>query len=209
MGLAMRLDAFNAERRAIEQVVLDTAVAQVEALGAVPPVIVAVGEGWHPGVIGIVASRLVERFHRPAFVIALDGDIGKGSGRSVRAVDMGAIVIAARQRGRRQRVGDRLPVCRRATGRGAARCDVADAACRRHLARGPLERPRGGQPAHRGCGPGAGLSLSAQAAASASRHLWPNWRGGGRFQEGSSKAGAFDPGHAVMLYLQIREISPG
>ncbi len=99
MGLAMRLDAFNAERRAIEQAVLEMAVAQVEALGALPPVIVAIGEGWHPGVIGIVASRLVERFHRPAFVIGMDGDIGKGSGRSLRPLDMGAMVIAARQRG--------------------------------------------------------------------------------------------------------------
>ena len=99
MGLAMRLDAFNAERRAIEAAVLDAAVAQVEALGGLPPVVVAIGEGWHPGVIGIVASRLVERFHRPAFVIGLDGNVGKGSGRSVPAVDMGAIIIAARLRG--------------------------------------------------------------------------------------------------------------
>jgi single-stranded-DNA-specific exonuclease len=99
MGLAMRLDALNAERRAVEQAVLEAAVAQVEALGGLPPIIVAIGEGWHPGVIGIVASRLVERFHRPAFVIGMDGEVGKGSGRSVRAVDMGAIVIAARQRG--------------------------------------------------------------------------------------------------------------
>jgi single-stranded-DNA-specific exonuclease len=56
-------------------------------------------DGWHPGVIGIVASRLVERFHRPVFVIGFDGDIGKGSGRSVRGVDLGSIVIAARQSG--------------------------------------------------------------------------------------------------------------
>ncbi|HJQ58117.1 MAG TPA: DHHA1 domain-containing protein, partial [Vineibacter sp.] len=99
MGLAMRLDDFNKERRAIEVQVLAAAVAEVEAAGDMPPAIVATGEGWHPGVIGIVASRLVERFHRPAFVIALDGSIGKGSGRSVHGVDLGAIVIAARQRG--------------------------------------------------------------------------------------------------------------
>jgi single-stranded-DNA-specific exonuclease len=99
MGLAMRLDAFNNERRAIEAQVLATAIAQVEAHGDLPPAIVAVGEAWHPGVIGIVASRLVERFHRPVFVICLDGEVGKGSGRSVRGVDLGAIVIAARQRG--------------------------------------------------------------------------------------------------------------
>jgi len=99
MGLAMRLDGYNAERRAIEAAVLEAAVAQIETLDALPAAIVAVGEGWHPGVIGIVASRLVERFHRPVFVIGMDGDIGKGSGRSVRDVDLGAIVIAARQSG--------------------------------------------------------------------------------------------------------------
>lgn len=98
-GLAMRLDAFNAERRAIEASVLAAAIAQVEALPTVPALVVAVGEGWHQGVIGIVASRLVERFHRPAFVIGLDGAIGKGSGRSVRGVDLGALVIEARRRG--------------------------------------------------------------------------------------------------------------
>ncbi|TXL71625.1 single-stranded-DNA-specific exonuclease RecJ [Vineibacter terrae] len=98
-GLAMRLDAYNAERRAIEAAVLDAAVAQIDGAGAVPPAVVAVGEGWHPGVIGIVASRLVERFHRPTFVIGMDGALGKGSGRSVRGVDLGSIVIAARQAG--------------------------------------------------------------------------------------------------------------
>ncbi len=56
-------------------------------------------ENWHPGVIGIVASRLKDRFQRPALVIALDGDIGKGSGRSINGVDLGAAIIAARQAG--------------------------------------------------------------------------------------------------------------
>jgi len=56
-------------------------------------------EGWHPGVVGIVASRLRERFNRPACVIALADGIGRGSGRSVRGVELGAAVIAARQAG--------------------------------------------------------------------------------------------------------------
>jgi single-stranded-DNA-specific exonuclease len=99
MGLAMRLDAWNAERRAIEASVLEAAAARIGPPEDAAAAIVAVGEGWHPGVIGIVASRLVERYHRPAFVIAMDGGVGKGSGRSVRGVDLGAIVIAARQRG--------------------------------------------------------------------------------------------------------------
>lgn len=98
-ALALRLDQFNTERRAIEQAVLDAALVRVGEPSALPPAIVVMDEGWHPGVIGIVASRLVERFHRPTFVIGFDGGIGKGSGRSVRGVDLGSIVIAARQSG--------------------------------------------------------------------------------------------------------------
>ena len=60
---------------------------------------VVAAEGWHPGVIGIVASRLVERFGRPAFVVAFADGVGKGSGRSVAGVDIGAAVTAARQAG--------------------------------------------------------------------------------------------------------------
>lgn len=98
-GLAALLDRLNTERRAIE--------ADVEAAALGPllrsppgPVVVATGQGWHPGVIGIVASRLKERFDRPTLVIAVDEKgIGKGSGRSVRGIDLGAAVIAARQAG--------------------------------------------------------------------------------------------------------------
>ena len=98
--LAARLDALNKERKEIEQGVLDAAIMAVENAGAGShdPVFVA-GEGWHPGVIGIVASRLKERYHRPALVVALDGAVGKGSGRSVAGIDLGAVVIAARQAG--------------------------------------------------------------------------------------------------------------
>jgi single-stranded-DNA-specific exonuclease len=98
--LAARLDALNKERKEIEQSVLDGAIMAVENAGAGShdPVFVA-GEGWHPGVIGIVASRLKERYHRPALVVALDGAVGKGSGRSVAGIDLGAVVIAARQAG--------------------------------------------------------------------------------------------------------------
>ncbi len=103
-ALALRLDEFNAERRAIEREVLDQAIARVDGLYGpdrrdLPAALVVESEGWHVGVIGIVASRLVERYGRPAFVIGLDGDLGKGSGRSVRGVDLGAAVIAARQAG--------------------------------------------------------------------------------------------------------------
>lgn len=98
--LAARLDALNKERKEIEQAVLDAAIMEVENAdaGLHDPVFVA-GAGWHPGVIGIVASRLKERYHRPALVVALDGAVGKGSGRSVAGIDLGAVVIAARQAG--------------------------------------------------------------------------------------------------------------
>jgi len=103
-ALALRLDEFNAERRAIERAVLDQAVEHIERTygperQGLPAALLVESEGWHVGVIGIVASRLVERYGRPAFVIGMDGDIGKGSGRSVRGVDLGASVIAARQSG--------------------------------------------------------------------------------------------------------------
>lgn len=103
-ALAIRLDEFNAERRAIERDVLDQAISRIEGLygadrATLPSVLLVESEGWHVGVIGIVASRLVERYGRPAFVIGMDGALGKGSGRSVRGVDLGAAVIAARQAG--------------------------------------------------------------------------------------------------------------
>ncbi len=103
-ALAVRLDEYNAERRAIERDVLDQAIARIEGLygpdrKGLPAALVVESEGWHVGVIGIVASRLVERYGRPAFVIGTDGAIGKGSGRSVRGVDLGAAVLAARQQG--------------------------------------------------------------------------------------------------------------
>ncbi len=103
-ALALRLDEFNAERRAIEREVLEQAIARIEGLygpdrTGLPSALVVESEGWHVGVIGIVASRLVERYGRPAFVIGMDGALGKGSGRSVKGVDLGAAVIAARQAG--------------------------------------------------------------------------------------------------------------
>ncbi len=98
--IAHRLDELNQERRVIEARVLRAAMAEAESAGdGAGPVIVAAGDGWHPGVIGIVAGRLKERFNRPACVVAFDGDRGTGSGRSVSGVDLGAAVIAACQSG--------------------------------------------------------------------------------------------------------------
>lgn len=98
-ALAQELDRYNTERKQIELAVQDQALAQVEH-HADGPLLVAVGQGWHPGVIGIVAGRLKERFHRPALVIALDeAGIGKGSGRSITGFALGPAVIAAHQAG--------------------------------------------------------------------------------------------------------------
>ena len=99
-ALAARLDAHNEERRAIEAEVQAAATAQIEGAGAGPRALVfAAGEGWHPGVIGIVAGRLKDRYSLPALVVALADGTGKGSARSVAGLDLGAIVIAARQAG--------------------------------------------------------------------------------------------------------------
>ncbi len=97
-ALAARLDEQNAERKVIEAAVLDQAQAQAEGERGAGVVFVS-AQGWHPGVIGIVASTLARRFGRPALVVALQNGVGKGSGRSVRGVDLGSSVIAARQEG--------------------------------------------------------------------------------------------------------------
>ncbi len=91
-ALAARLDALNRERRAVEAAVLSAATAAVEAQGAEGPLVWAAAEGWHAGVVGIVASRLKERFARPAVVIGIEGGTGRGSGRSVAGVDLGTAV---------------------------------------------------------------------------------------------------------------------
>jgi single-stranded-DNA-specific exonuclease len=97
--LARRLDAYNRERREIEARTLEAAVSMVEGRAQSPMLIFAAAEDWHPGVIGIVASRLKERYERPACVVALAGDIGRGSGRSIAGLPLGPAVIAARQAG--------------------------------------------------------------------------------------------------------------
>jgi single-stranded-DNA-specific exonuclease len=97
--LAQRLDAYNRERRDIEARTLGAAVAMVEATPQSPVLVFAAAENWHPGVIGIVAARLKERYERPACVVALADGVGKGSGRSIAGLPLGPAVIAARQAG--------------------------------------------------------------------------------------------------------------
>ncbi len=91
--VAAELDLLNRERRAVEQRILLAAEA---ARSDAPegPALVLAGEGWHPGVIGIVASRMVERHGRPCILVALDGDSGRGSGRSIPAYDLHAGLTA-------------------------------------------------------------------------------------------------------------------
>jgi single-stranded-DNA-specific exonuclease len=97
--IAAELDRLNEERRAIETLVTEQALVAAEGQAGGPLVLVA-GRGWHPGVIGIVASRLKERFRLPAIVVAEEEDgTGKGSGRSISGVDLGAAVLAAKDHG--------------------------------------------------------------------------------------------------------------
>jgi single-stranded-DNA-specific exonuclease len=97
--IAIELDRLNEERRAIEMLVCEQAEEQAAKLDSAP-VITVMGTGWHPGVIGIVAGRIKERFGRPAIVIAEGEDgTGKGSGRSISGVDLGAAVLSAKESG--------------------------------------------------------------------------------------------------------------
>lgn len=94
--IAAELDRLNEERRATESIVQE----QAELLPHGSAVAVVAGRGWHPGVIGIVAGRLKEKLGIPAIVIAVDdAGTGKGSGRSITGVDLGAIVLAAKEMG--------------------------------------------------------------------------------------------------------------
>jgi single-stranded-DNA-specific exonuclease len=101
-ALALELDRHNRERRAIEAMILESADAMAAAQGEQSFVLVS-GDGWHPGVVGIVAGRLKERHGKPVLVAGFesggDGAIGRGSARSVTGVDLGAIIRAARGAG--------------------------------------------------------------------------------------------------------------
>jgi len=89
-ALAERLDTLNTERREVEATVRAQALAQAEERGFNHALVWAKGPGWHPGVVGIVASRLKEASNRPSIVIGVEDGIGKGSGRSVSGIDLGA-----------------------------------------------------------------------------------------------------------------------
>ena len=91
-ALAEKLEQLNQNRKNIESRVQDEALSQIKKIGVDKAIIVASGDDWHPGVIGIVASRIKEKTNRPAFVVAFSGDIGKGSGRSIPGIDLGSLI---------------------------------------------------------------------------------------------------------------------
>jgi single-stranded-DNA-specific exonuclease len=98
-AFALQMDLHNRERQAIEKIILEEAIAQ-GALQANAPFLLVSGEGWHPGVVGIVAGRLKERFGKPAFVAGFEGGhlgntFGRGSARSIPGIDIGGIIRAA------------------------------------------------------------------------------------------------------------------
>ena len=157
-ALALRLDEFNAERRAIERDVLDQAISRVEGLygpdrKGLPAALVVESEGWHVGVIGIVASRLVERYGRPAFVIGLDGGSGQGLGP-----------LGARRRPRRggdrgapgRTAGERRRPCHGGGPDGDARGAACPCALPRRAHRAAARRGAAGARARHRCGPVAG-----------------------------------------------------
>ena len=98
--LAERLDAVNRQRQTVEAGVLASAMQEADRqMQAGQAVLLVCGQGWHPGVVGIVAGRLRERFNRVACVGGIAGDMVKGSGRSVPGHDLGAAILSARQSG--------------------------------------------------------------------------------------------------------------
>ena len=96
---AEKLNAFNQERKDIEADVLLKAIEQLESEAQSYPIAFAYGQNWHQGVIGIVAGKLKERYNMPAFVMSVEEDGVKGSARSVDGVDLGALIIAAKEAG--------------------------------------------------------------------------------------------------------------
>jgi len=99
-ALAARLDGVNRQRQEVESSMLEAALQEAERqAGAGRAALVVSGAGWHPGVVGIVAGRIKERFNRPACVAGIADGVAKGSGRSVAGIDLGSAIIAARQSG--------------------------------------------------------------------------------------------------------------
>ncbi len=96
--VALLLDTHNRERQTIEAIILEDAITMAAAQDNAP-FLLAAKDGWHPGVVGIVAGRLKDRFAKPSFVAGFEGGLGRGSARSVPGIDIGAIVRGAKDKG--------------------------------------------------------------------------------------------------------------
>ena len=166
-SLAATLHELNGARQDVERQIFEQAIAVVEALPELPPALVLAGAEWHEGVVGIVASRLVERFHRPTILLGVRDGVAKGSGRSIGGYDLMAGLNAGAGHltvygGHKQAVGltlafdrvDELPAGHRGACGGLSRTGRpgADLRCRRGAAR------RGSERRH-GAGPGLARSL--------------------------------------------------
>ena len=199
--IAAELDRANHERRHVEQRILFDAEQQLEQLRRSPRGerggYVLVGEGWHPGVIGIVASRLAERHQRPFVLVALEGESGRGSGRSVEGFDLlGALESCAGHLagygGHRARRGAGGP--QGASGglrggiRGARRGGARGAAARARRARGCDRAGRGAE--HRPGG-GAGAARALRSARTPPSRCWCGARGSPRIGAGWGKGVTF------------------
>jgi single-stranded-DNA-specific exonuclease len=98
LSIAESLEEDNTNRKKIDESTLEDALEMLRRLGAdLPPAIVLWSDRWHPGVLGIVASRLMERFHRPTILVSADEDEGKGSGRSIKGFDVCQALQECRQ----------------------------------------------------------------------------------------------------------------
>ena len=99
MEIAQQLESYNAERRAIEFGVFEQALLQANQQSKEDALIMVSSEGWHPGVVGIVAGRLKEIMNKPVAVLSLNGDLAKASCRSVYGVDFGSAIVSAKEEG--------------------------------------------------------------------------------------------------------------
>ncbi len=99
MDLAQKLNTYNLERKDIEAHVLSEALEQLEGKPQAYPMAFVYGKTWHQGVIGIVAGKLKERYNLPSFVMSVEADEVKGSARSVKGLDLGALIMSAKEKG--------------------------------------------------------------------------------------------------------------
>ncbi len=95
-NIASELNQFNKERQILEQDLLERVLKEVK-IDLSDPILILDGKNWHEGIIGIVAARIKDKFNKPAIIISIDGDIGKGSARSVVGFDIGSAIISAVQ----------------------------------------------------------------------------------------------------------------